>query len=214
MNEHFQTVNPGRAEKKSRVICLTNPNKNTQKPTIKSYHNPLNQKPIYTLPGCFAEKTLDPGARAFIEYFDQLPSAKKVLDLACGNGVLAQSFLTDQTDVQLHLADDSLQAINSAKMNLTDLENCYFHHSNGANKIPEQDFDLVLCNPPFHQQATVTERIAEKLIADAAKVLTPQGQLWLVANRHLDYRKTLKHYFSATRIVSNDARFNVICCQK
>ncbi|TCS42593.1 class I SAM-dependent methyltransferase [Reinekea marinisedimentorum] len=214
MNEQFANVNPGRAEKKARVIRLTEPREPATTNKTNCYANPLTHEDITVLPGCFAEKSIDPGARVFISYFNQLPEAKKVLDLGCGNGVLTQTFLSVQPSSEVHLADDSRQAIDSAKLNLQGQHNCFFHHSNGLNNLKAENFDLILCNPPFHQNSTVTLTVAEKLISDAANVLSKEGQLWLVANRHLDYRKTLKEHFNTLNIVSKDARFNVICCTK
>lgn len=212
MNSRFELVNPGRAEKKARVISLKEPVNKEIKIKEKTYKNPTNDKTIKTLPGCFSEKTVDPGARVFISHFHLLPKANKVLDLGCGNGILSQSFQSMHPEVELHLSDDNWRAIESAKLNLEPTENCFFHHSNGLNSLSDSDFDLILCNPPFHQNATVTEAIAEKLIEDAANNVTTNGELWLVANRHLDYRKTLKRHFNTIKIVSKDARFNVIRC--
>jgi 16S rRNA G1207 methylase RsmC len=214
MKDRFHQVNPGRAEKKARVISLSEPNDQVIPAKNGKYNNPLTNEEIIVLPGCFAEKNIDPGARAFIAYFESLPKVKKVLDLGCGNGILSQAFTSIQPDTEVHLTDDSQQALESAKLNLSNKMNCFFYHSNGLNRVNTARFDLILCNPPFHQSTTITESIAQKMITDAAENLSENGELWLVANRHLDYRKTLKRHFHSIKIVSKEARFNVIQCQK
>lgn len=215
MRELFHEANPGKAEKKARVIILTQPKKSIIPLPRTQYSVPELNLTLSNEPGCFAETRIDPGARLFISHFNQLPDAKRVLDLGCGNGVLSLALLQHQPSAELHLADDSRQAINSAKLNLANHPNCSFWHSNAFQSIPDSfEFDLILCNPPFHQSTTLTEGIATEMIKEAAKHLTATGELWLVANRHLDYRPTIKQNFSSMKLRSKNDKFNVIQCIK
>jgi 16S rRNA (guanine1207-N2)-methyltransferase len=69
--------------------------------------------------------------------------------------------------------------------------------------------DLVVCNPPFHSGATVSEDLAARLFAGAARVLRPGGELWCVYNSHLPHRDALRRIVGPTRQVSRDPAFTV-----
>lgn len=216
MNSLFAQVNPGRAVKKARVIELSMPTGSTKSKTSQ-YHINAPMLTLTQLPGCFAENRADPGALTFIHYFDRLPTADTVLDLGCGNGILGMAYARRYPAAQVWLVDDNLRALDSARQNWINNElphtavTCHSNGLNGVNK--EISFDLVLCNPPFHQDNTVTETIARKLFADAKAHLSEIGELWVVANRHLPYSKTLNTLFRSVDVVSKHPKFVVLRCR-
>ncbi len=55
---------------------------------------------------------------------------------------------------------------------------------------------LVLCNPPFHQQHALTDNVAWEMFHHARRCLKINGELYIVANRHLDYFHKLKKIFA------------------
>jgi 16S rRNA (guanine1207-N2)-methyltransferase len=69
--------------------------------------------------------------------------------------------------------------------------------------------DLVVCNPPFHLGAAVSETVAQRLFAGAARVLRPGGELWCVYNSHLAHRDALRRIVGPTRQVTRDRTFTV-----
>lgn len=70
--------------------------------------------------------------------------------------------------------------------------------------------DLILCNPPFHQERVVGDQIAMRMFAQAAKVLTPEGELWVVGNRHLGYHAKLKRWFKRVEQIGAHPKFVVL----
>lgn len=215
MDRLFDQVNPGRAEKKARVIELQHPNEQSYSKTTQ-YSVPGTQLTLQQLPGCYAENKADPGALAFLNYFDKLPQVERVLDLGCGNGILGLSYAEKAKVSQLSFADENHQALHSAQKNWqihnSDVKTDWLH-SNGLNQLSaEIKYDLILCNPPFHQENTVTETIALKLFRDASRHLTERGELWLVANRHLPYRPMLGKLFNQIEVVSSHPKFVIIRC--
>ena len=55
----------------------------------------------------------------------------------------------------------------------------------------------------------MTDEIAPRLFADAARVLRPGGELWTVWNGHLRYRPQLERIVGPTRQVGRDRTFTV-----
>ncbi len=216
MSRFFSEVNPGRSEKKARVVQLCKPTLHTESKTTSYTAAPLTCE-LSQLPGCYAENTADPGALVFIEQLKQLSPVTTALDLGCGNGILSVALRQQLPELKLTLIDESKQALNSAQDNLANYSHSNsirFIHSNGTNQLAEQEtFELIVCNPPFHQGFTLTESIADKLFEDAKNHLAENGEFWVVANRHLPYLPMLKKRFSRVELKSNHRKFIVYCCR-
>jgi 16S rRNA (guanine1207-N2)-methyltransferase/23S rRNA (guanine1835-N2)-methyltransferase len=74
--------------------------------------------------------------------------------------------------------------------------------------------DVVLCNPPFHQQNTVTDHIALQMFSDAKRHLSRGGELRIIGNRHLDYPLKLKGLFGGYKVIASNAKFSILSCIK
>jgi 23S rRNA (guanine1835-N2)-methyltransferase len=216
MTRYFSNINPGRAEKKARVIQLTDPIPHSESKASHYAIESLNTD-FTQLPGCFAENNADPGALVFIDYLKTRANFNAALDLGCGNGVLSVALTQASQTAAITLIDESQQALNSAKANLCHAKTTNrlrFIHSDGTNALGSDElFDLIVCNPPFHQGFSLTEKIAHKLFSDAHKHLTSQGEFWVVANRHLPYYSDLKKRFGRVALKSKHPKFNVYFCQ-
>ncbi|QBC43278.1 class I SAM-dependent methyltransferase [Iodobacter fluviatilis] len=166
-------------------------------------------------PGVFAEHKVDIGSRFFIEHFDRLPSAETVADVGCGNGLLSLAYHTLHPKARLHLFDESLAAVESAKLSFAanfPAASYQIQHGDGlASAVAtKQTFDLILINPPFHQQNTVTTDIALSMFTQAKECMSTHSELWIVANRHLDYQAALKKTFKQINLVAQNAKFVII----
>ena len=65
-------------------------------------------------------------------------------------------------------------------------------------------------NPPFHTGRAAEPALGQAFIANAARLLKPAGQLWLVANRHLPYETPLNEAFASLTEVAGDNRFKIL----
>ena len=74
--------------------------------------------------------------------------------------------------------------------------------------------DIVLCNPPFHQQNAITDHIAWQMFKDAQSLLKKGGQLFVVGNRHLDYPNKLKRLFGNSTTVATNQKFSILSATK
>ena len=151
-------------------------------------------------------------------------SHKRIIDLGCGNGVLGLHVLHQSPDAHVIFVDESFMAIASAKMNIEKnmpdkLKQCEFLVSNCLDeylRTPANDasVDIVLCNPPFHQQNTITDHIALQMFKDSKRILKHGGELRVVGNRHLDYPQTIKRLFGHYKVLASDRKFSILSATK
>jgi 16S rRNA (guanine1207-N2)-methyltransferase len=109
-------------------------------------------------------------------------------------------------------SDSSAAAVGSARATVAAnglAERITVQRDHALSTVPSDSADLIVCNPPFHLGSTVHERAAEVLFRAAGRVLRPGGQLWTVANAHLDYRPALRHQVGPTKAVHRDPKFTV-----
>ncbi|MGR3436296.1 MAG: class I SAM-dependent methyltransferase [Shimia sp.] len=144
-------------------------------------------------PGVFSADGIDPGSLALAEC---LPAALpgRVLDLGAGWGypsAVAQARGADHVD----LVEADRSALDCARANV-DAERAAFHWHDATLWGPRAPVDHVVMNPPFHTGRAGTPALGQAFIAAAARALSPRGDLWMVANRHLPYEETLARHFA------------------
>jgi 16S rRNA (guanine1207-N2)-methyltransferase len=162
----------------------------------------------------FSREKLDIGSRFFLQHLPPGRSEEILIDLGCGNGVLALMALHHNPRAQVHCVDESFMAVASAEASLKaafgNKVNAHFHVAADLTAFPDQSIDRVLCNPPFHQQQAVGDQIARNMFRDAHRVLREGGQLWVVGNRHLGYHKILKRLFVNSTLVASNPKFVIL----
>lgn len=169
---------------------------------------------IHNHANVFSRTSLDIGARFML---DNLPihSARRVIDLGCGNGVLGLSLLARDSEVEVTFIDESHMAVASARLNVEHnlpdtLPRAHFMVNNCLDDVPAGAADRILCNPPFHQLQAITDHIAWQMFSDAQRVLPRGGELWIVGNRHLDYHNKLKRLFGNAQVVASNSKFVIL----
>ncbi len=167
----------------------------------------------------FSRAQLDIGARLLLEHLPDC-SGKRVIDLGCGNGILGLTVLQRYPDSRVTFVDESHMAVTSARENVQAnfphlIEQCDFIVSNCLEALDSSTtVDVVLCNPPFHQQNTVTDHIALQMFSDAKRQLSRGGELRIIGNRHLDYPLKLKGLFGGYKVIGSNAKFSILSCIK
>ncbi|WP_344956605.1 methyltransferase [Zobellella aerophila] len=183
-------------------------------PAIQSWPLEGTELTIHNLANVFSRGSLDVGARFMLEH---IPAGRpdRIIDLGCGNGVLGLVALARNPQARVTFVDESYMAVASARHNVGDnlpdaLSRAQFMVNNCLEGMGPEDADLVLCNPPFHQQQAITDHIAWQMFVDAKRVLRRGGELLLVANRHLDYHQKLKRLFGNQRVVASNRKFVIL----
>ncbi|WP_282285115.1 methyltransferase [Pseudomonas sp. PS02302] len=161
----------------------------------------------------FCREGLDIGTRAFLPHLPQQLGQARVADLGCGNGVLALACALANPEARFTLVDESYMAVQSARENWTAAlgeRPVAIRAADGLADQPPQSLDLILCNPPFHQQQVVGDFLAWRMFQQARAALTEQGELWLVGNRHLGYHAKLKRLFRRVEQIAATPKFVVL----
>lgn len=162
---------------------------------------------FWTAPGVFSADAVDPASAMLA---DALPSklGRRVGDLGAGWGFLSAHVLTKETVEAVHLVEAGYMALECARRNVTD-PRANFHWADATTWSPEGRLDSVVMNPPFHTSRAADPTLGQSFVAAAARVLAPQGQLWMVANRHLPYEQSLQAHFTNVFEIGGDTRFKL-----
>ena len=211
--KYLGTTKTSLAVKKSRLVFSQLDNKQTLPspfPTIWPLEN--TQFSISNHSGVYAREKLDIGARHFMENLPDVKSGMRVIDLGCGNGVIGLTVLAQQPEAFVTFVDESYMAVDSAKANISknlpdQIERCEFSINDCLADVEPNSVDLVLCNPPFHQQNATTDHIAWQMFRDSHRVLKKGGELRIIGNRQLGYHIKLKRLFGNEKLIASNDKF-------
>ena len=165
----------------------------------------------------FSKEKLDIGARFMLQQFQHLPTAGRVIDLGCGNGVLGILAQRQLPNAEIHFVDESYMAIASAQQNYhTEYprQQAFFHTSNSLSQASVESPDLIICNPPFHQQHSIGDQIAWNMLKQGHAALNKGGAFWLVGNRNMAYHVKMQRLFGNCTTVASNKKFVVLSSVK
>lgn len=210
---YFGAVTRHRGGRKARLFSVMRDNTAPHPvPARPGYYCDALDMTLVGAANVFSTRGLDVGSRLLLQQLHLLPHARSAADLACGLGVLGLAALRAGVADSMLFADESAMAIAASRDNYRalfgELAGARYHHGDGLQGVDAQ-FDLILCNPPFHLGHTVDDFAGQRLISQAAQCLTPGGQLCLVANRHLPYRPLLQRCFASVERMAANRKFNV-----
>lgn len=206
------------AVKKARLLSATPEEKRRPQSPYPSRYR-IEQPPLELLnhANLFCREGLDIGTRALLPHLPQDLGGRRVADLGCGNGILGIACALANPQAQLTLVDESYMAVQSARQNwqaaLGERE-VEIRADDGLARQPAGSLDLVLCNPPFHQQQVVGDFLAWRMFQQAHRALATNGELLLVGNRHLGYHLKLKRLFGNCRQVAATPKFVILAARR
>ncbi|MFB3302193.1 methyltransferase [Pseudomonas sp. AMR01] len=165
----------------------------------------------------FCREDLDIGTRAFLPFLPNNLGSARVADLGCGNGVLAIASALQNPEAHYTLVDESYMAVQSAAENwqaaLGDRD-VVIRAGDGLAGQEPQSLDVVLCNPPFHQQQVVGDFLAWRMFQQARETLVVGGALYIVGNRHLGYHTKLARLFRGVEQIATTPKFVILKARK
>lgn len=162
----------------------------------------------------FSRDSLDIGTRFFLQHLPVSNGYKKIVDLGCGNGIVGLIAAEKNPDAELNFVDESFMAVASAKANFENAfgkdRSAQYLTTDCLKGLPKDSYDLILNNPPFHQQNVVGDFIAKQMFRESYSALEKGGELWVIGNRHLGYHVTLKKIFGNCTSIANNKKFVIL----
>ena len=218
LEQYIGPVQASLAVKKARLLTATpeaRPAPMSPYPTRYQLDKPAIE--LLNHANVFCREGLDIGTRAFLPHLPKSLAPQRVADLGCGNGVLAIAFAMANPQAELTLVDESYMAVQSAEANWRAAlgeRPATFRAADGLADQPRDSLDLVLCNPPFHQQQVVGDFLAWRMFQQARAALVTGGELWIVGNRHLGYHAKLARLFRGVQQVAANPKFVMLKATK
>jgi len=175
--------------------------------------------------GVFSAAHLDAGAALLLDHLPDVSVADggaEVVDLGCGNGVLGVAVLAADATARVTFVDESFAAVASARASVSAslgdeaLDRARFVVGDGlelavdGRPVAAGSVDLVLDNPPFHDDHALGDAVAWQMFTEAYRALRPGGELRVVGNRHLGYHLKLRRIFGNCEVVASDPKFVVL----
>ncbi|WP_372372681.1 methyltransferase [Vreelandella venusta] len=161
-------------------------------------------------PGVFGHGKVDEGTRLMLDSIEaSLPKKPlSVLDMGCGDGIIsawlaARGHQVTAVDVSAFAVEACRRTLAANQLSGRVLESDVYSALGG------EQFDLIVSNPPFHQEREITYGPSARLISEAPNHLSAKGQLVLVANAFLPYPDVLESTFGGFETLADNRRFKV-----
>ena len=162
----------------------------------------------------FSRESLDIGTRFFLQHIPQSDKYKTIIDLGCGNGVVGLIAAEKNPQAKIMFLDSSFMAIESARETFSssslNIERASFQANDCLTSIEENSVDLILNNPPFHQDNAIGDEVAWKMFQQSKKVLKKNAELFVIGNRHLGYHIKLKKIFGDCEVIATNKKFVIL----
>jgi len=172
------------------------------------------QLDFYSKPGVFGWDKIDQGSAFLVEQLPRiLLGAQRppmsLLDLGCGYGYL--SIMTRDLAQERRVATD-----NNAAALLAMAKNVE-HYALQVEVVADDcgsqlapGFDLILCNPPFHQGFSVDGALTDKFLRQTRRLLSAQGMAVFVVNQFIPLERVAQKYFRVIDMAGRNPSFKLI----
>ena len=165
---------------------------------------------FHSKPGVFGWQKIDQGSAFLASHLNTTAiKDRRLLDLGCGYGyisVMAQKYLPALT----HATDNNAAAILACRKNFAsnNITGDVIADHIGASLA--SGYDVVLCNPPFHQGFDVEHSLTHDFVAASARLLAKHGQAFFVTNSFVPLEKVAARYFGRVSVLANNRQFKVM----
>lgn len=181
---------------------------------------PFTQAPsLYSKPGVFGWNKIDQGTELLLKtlpiVLDDHPHAiHNILDLGCGYGWifanLGKYFPLEQQTIHVTATDNNATAIVCAQENAKQSSHDITIVADDCASQIQQQYDLILCNPPFHQGFSHDKSLTRKFLTQTKRLLSPTGIAVFVVNEFIKFPVELLNHFTGHRVVTTEQGFTIV----
>ena len=149
---------------------------------------------LLSKPGVFGWNKVDAGSRLLVDHLPAL-DGQRVLDLGCGYGYLA--VMAHRLGAAcVDATDNNAAAIIACQANLAAAGSNGQVIAGDCGDALAGPYDLVLCNPPFHQGFAHDTQLTRRFCQAAARLLAPHGRALFVVNQFIGLEKAAAGLFA------------------
>ena len=167
---------------------------------------------IAALPGVFSQNRLDVGTAVLLPYLSEVSSGK-IADFGCGAGIISAYLAKLNAKNRIFAMDVDAFALASTRMtfeqNNLQPEQLEIKAVSGIEDAP-LFLHAIVSNPPFHQGIKTDYNASENLCKTARRHLKSGGELWIVANRFLNYPILIEQSFGECITKTDQQGFKVL----
>ena len=149
-------------------------------------------------PGVFAHGKVDSGTNALVEVVSSLARGGRVLDFACGSGLIGATVALADPSARVEFLDADAVALEAVSQNVPHAQVIL---SDGYAEVRGQSYDVIVSNPPYHEGKAESGRMLARLMTGAPRHLKPRGTLLFVTQRRLRVASLLDSTFPVTEVV-------------
>ncbi len=210
--KYFTDTSQSKAWKKARLFILKGPKKEVFTEEYSKIIS-FNSKEFKQYFGVFSSGNIDIGTQFLLQNLQVKQEEQTVLDLASGNGVIANFIQEQNQEASVTLVDDFNLAIASSKWNVAPA-NSIFVCDDSLGCFNNEYFDLVVSNPPFHFEYENNIEVTLYLFQEVFRCLKDTGRFVVVFNNHLNYVTHLSKIFTGVTLLAKNRKFSICECVK
>jgi len=169
---------------------------------------------IHSKPGVFGWNKIDQGSQFLWSELPEILASlsrapESLLDLGCGYGYL--SLMGKRLELKKRWAtDNNAAAVRAARHNfeLNGMDVTVLADDCGTSI--RETFDLVLCNPPFHQGFSIDGDLTHKFLRNTHARLNTGGTAVFVVNQFIPLERKAKKVFKQVKLAADNGSFKLI----
>lgn len=159
----------------------------------EKYHELITVENNYDLTimskaGIYGYQKIDQGSQYLLEVFLKTyhKTPLNVLDLGAGYGLLSLVLGKKYPNASITATDNNITATDICALNFEK------NHIEGkvivddcGSQLEKKSYDLIICNPPFHQGFKTSTALTQKFVDNAYRLLAKNGECWFVFNKFI-----------------------------